>query len=59
MAAIMISVAGINCENLSCNKRGVHIWDDYTPEMTDAELLQRLLKRNLAYNKPLLAPIEN
>jgi len=26
MAAIMISVAGINCENLSCNKRGVHIW---------------------------------
>jgi hypothetical protein len=26
MAAIMISVGGINCENLSCNKRGVHIW---------------------------------
>jgi hypothetical protein len=25
MAAIMISVAGINRENLSCNKRGVHI----------------------------------
>ena len=28
MAAIMISVAGINCENLSCNKRGVHIWGE-------------------------------
>jgi hypothetical protein len=28
MAAIMISVDGINCENLSCNKRGVHIWVD-------------------------------
>jgi IS4 transposase len=26
MAAIMISVVSINCENLSCNKRGVHIW---------------------------------
>jgi len=26
MAAIMISVDGINCESLSCNKRGVHIW---------------------------------
>jgi len=25
MAAIMISVVGINCENLSCNKRGVHV----------------------------------
>jgi len=24
----MISVAGINCKNLSCNKRGVHIWGD-------------------------------
>jgi len=24
----MISVAGINCENLSCNKRGVHIWGE-------------------------------
>ena len=28
MAAIMISVAGINRENLSCNKRGVHIWGE-------------------------------
>ncbi|HEY5141125.1 MAG TPA: hypothetical protein VIJ25_17690 [Methylococcales bacterium] len=28
MAAIMISVNGINCENLSCNKRGVHIWGE-------------------------------
>jgi AGZA family xanthine/uracil permease-like MFS transporter len=26
MAAILISVGGINCENLSCNNRGVHIW---------------------------------
>ncbi len=26
-------------------------WDDYTPEMTDAELLQRLLKLNLAYHQ--------
>jgi hypothetical protein len=26
MAAIMISVGGINFENFSCNKRGVHIW---------------------------------
>lgn len=25
-------------------------WDDYTPEMTDAEILQRLLKLNLARN---------
>jgi len=30
MAAIMISVDGINCENLSCNKRGVHIRDEET-----------------------------
>ena len=28
MAAIMIFVNGINCENLSCNKRGVHIWGE-------------------------------
>ncbi|MEY3760219.1 MAG: hypothetical protein RIR39_1710, partial [Pseudomonadota bacterium] len=27
-------------------------WDDYTPDMTDAELLQRLLKLNLTYHKP-------
>lgn len=27
-------------------------WDDYTPEMTDAEILQRLLKLNLAYHQP-------
>jgi len=27
-------------------------WDDYTPEMTDAEILQRLLKFNLAYHQP-------
>jgi type II restriction/modification system DNA methylase subunit YeeA len=26
-------------------------WDDYTPEMTDAEILQRLLKLNLAYSQ--------
>ncbi len=25
-------------------------WDDYTPDMTDAEILQRLLKLNLARN---------
>jgi outer membrane receptor protein involved in Fe transport len=29
MAAIMISVDDNNCENLSCNKRGVHIWANY------------------------------
>jgi len=28
MAAILISVDDINFENLSCNKRGVHIWGD-------------------------------
>ncbi len=38
MAAIMISVAGINCENLSCNKRGVHIWDRKTIELGINEL---------------------
>lgn len=27
-------------------------WNDYTPEMTDAEILQRLLKLNLAYHQP-------
>jgi hypothetical protein len=27
-------------------------WDDYTPEMTDAEILQRLLKLNLERHKP-------
>jgi hypothetical protein len=26
-------------------------WNDYTPEMTDAEILQRLLKLNLARHK--------
>ena len=26
-------------------------WDDYTPEMPDAEILQRLLKLNLARHK--------
>jgi len=28
MAAILISVDDINFENLSCNKRGVHIWGE-------------------------------
>ena len=27
-------------------------WDDYTPKMTDAEILQRLLKLNLERHKP-------
>jgi type II restriction/modification system DNA methylase subunit YeeA len=31
-------------------------WDDYTPEMSDAEILQRLLKLNLAYNKTQQTP---
>jgi hypothetical protein len=26
-------------------------WDDYTPEMTDAEILQRMLNLNLTYHK--------
>jgi hypothetical protein len=26
MAAILISVGVITCENLACNKGGVHIW---------------------------------
>ena len=31
-------------------------WNDYTPEMSDAEILQRLLKLNLAYNKTQQTP---
>jgi len=41
MAAIMISVAGINCKNLSCNKRGVHIWgDDWNPNTSKPQALE-------------------
>jgi putative transposase len=42
MAAIMISVAGINCENLSCNKRGVHIWEEGShPQLIESETVMR------------------
>ena len=43
MAAYMISVDGINCENLSCNKRRVHTW---TPNNVDLMLALRIIQIN-------------
>lgn len=39
-------------EKLDAAVAKVYGWNDYTPEMTDAEILQRLLKLNLAYINP-------
>ena len=42
MAAILISVGVINCENLACNKRGVHIWGGEIDTFAGTEAQQRL-----------------